>query len=242
MADLFNKFIVVGESNEGGFFLSLARRRGNDPLIVKSDGFEKNTPKSIFLAKKARFYVERCSLFLSVFLFVFLIWTNQQALANKGFWMGLIAIFLAYLCLFAPLIVLALLMNQIFFKKTNQWHACEHKAANMLLYCDEITLENLKKEGRCHPHCGSVQNGHRFTPVLLFFFCSFSYILNPDNARLAFLFYLIILSGLFATTRGAFDFILQYLFTTRKPTEEQLKEALRIAKIVREKMNSMKNI
>lgn len=230
-----------GDSNEEGFCISVAYKRGSGNAIftVKSRGYAEGILKSFSLKKKAKFHVEKLSLFLSPAIFLFFLYFNHTALTNMGLWMFPVTALLAYLCVFGVLILVVLATEQFFFKKTNQWHACEHKAVNMLLYCDEVTMENLKKESRHHSDCGTTDCEYRFGPAIFLFFCSFHYLVNFDNARLVFLLYLIILWSLFTATRGGFAFFLQYCFMTRKPTEEQLKETLRVAKIVREKMKEV---
>lgn len=119
-------------------------------------------------------------------------------------------------------------------KRSLQWHACEHKAGNLLDSNLDLTLDNMRKTSRFHSRCGT----QRVSVVMLFLLGEYLLLSLTKLSILSVLmwspWFLVIY-----VVACSFDFQLppsplQYL-TTRNPNEEQLEEALRVAQEIMEK-------
>ena len=131
------------------------------------------------------------------------------------------------------LIVLDLLIYAFFIlfleKESAQWHACEHKVANLLNKDLDLTMENLKRMSRLHPYCGT-QLASLLMLVLMgeYSLLVFTRISIEDSLLLIFVFISSYLSYLVMSGRRIITSPLQYL-STREPDEEKLWEALLVA-------------
>ncbi len=230
--------VFKGEANGSGFFLSVRSRKHGKIFTIESRDYNEGQNESLVQHLAANRKRSKYATLLSLLLFFLLVFSTYDCTTIPFLSYILITIFWFILTIYAALIFAVLATSQLFFKKENQWHACEHKAVNLLSHFDKITMENLKKESRCHLKCGTHKDIYRFGPVLFLFFCSFPYLIRPSSKCLVILLYLAIILGLYTTIKGGFNFFIQYFFMTKKPTEEQLKETLRVAKIIREEIAS----
>ena len=93
---------------------------------------------------------------LALFLFIYLptLFTTliEKATGDIGLWKGVIeggikiVIFIAYLLLVS-------LMKDI--RRTFEYHGAEHKSVFCYEAGEELTVENVKKQSRFHPRCGT---------------------------------------------------------------------------------------
>lgn len=113
-------------------------------------------------------------------------------------------------------------------KEYRRWHACEHKIANLLNRGLELTLENLRNISQLHSKCSS-QLGF---PIILALAGEYLILTLTKINILSSLLYvlcLILFLYLFIAYLLSAGLPFQYLLT-KKPTEEQFQEALRVAK------------
>lgn len=149
-----------------------------------------------------------------------------------GWDLGWISIAIFFFCdlFFCLNVAVLLLLFRFVDLEGTQWHACEHKTINLLRSDKKVSLENLKKAKRVHWDCGT-----GFSSLL--FVVSLGVLLLLKNGLLTWLwqeqiapwYILPFLWGLIGLSFGP-SLLLQYFFTTAEPTEEQLQEALDVAK------------
>lgn len=134
-------------------------------------------------------------------------------------------------------------------RQIREWHACEHKAINLLRSSASINMENLKKSSRINSHCGVVGtvsgSAAGRVPVCLRAFLFINYpvicwvyrpveslfINEPINQLVIFWcisipFWLMYV----ALSFSVISFLVQYFMTTAKPSEDKLEQSLELAK------------
>lgn len=151
---------------------------------------------------------------------------------------------------FFSVIVLSLFMINIlglindfveFFGGTSkclQWHACEHKVIRLLDKNLPLTLENLKKMKKEHLWCGTLIRMLILVtmPVYYFFgfnihqFKTFKIFIDRffNGSVTTILYFCIVVLIVFLLCQLA-SWLFQHFINTIEPTEEQLKEGLRVA-------------
>lgn len=125
-----------------------------------------------------------------------------------------------------PNAILNLSMFLVFFKITplSQIHAAEHKVINAIEKGLPLEVKTVQKQSRIHQRCG--------TNLLVLFFgiALIMYVTNnliPKIFLLRFMISFLFLIGLFSYWKQI-GFKIQEFFTTREPTDKQVKKAIKV--------------
>lgn len=127
-------------------------------------------------------------------------------------------------------IIFVLIISISLPKRLKQWHACEHRVAGLIEKNSDLTLENLRRTSCLNPRCGSEVISSIFLASLVTYL-----LLNLTCIPIIFC-RLILAASYFFLIVLPVSSPIQYLFT-KEPIEEQLEEALRVAKEFKEKLN-----
>lgn len=222
------KNLVEGHASATGFII----KRGAIRVSSKnySNKFSARVPRKSMIISVLCFIV---NIFLSSFLYTLITDSSCNERVSKIF-------------LFLGFAAFVLIWGFVMDKRVKQWHACEHKAANLIEQNIEPILENLKKVSPLATDCGSVVMSAFFFTCLLI--CALLTFMNVNSDFMlpifwsAFAGFLYLFRLTWILTRiPLLPYLLQYS-ALREPTQEQLEETLRVVKEFIEKEKQFKTV
>lgn len=209
---------ITGDADSTGFRIKRGKFR------ARSRNYQRNSQHQDLPIKKLEIFFYRLIFFSLAghILLSFLIWNGIFR-----FCLSMILLVILDLCIYGAF---ACFLD----KEFRRWHACEHKVIHLINKTPDLTLENLRKMKRLHGNCGSLL----FALITLTLLGEYL-LLTLTGGIINYLWDIVCIVCLagFLSFFGL-GLLSQYLLFTAEPTEEQLKEALRVAKEFVEKLNT----
>lgn len=234
-----------GESNSSGFEIGFYEKSGSKITKTiaetRSRNYDPNGALKKAVSKKIK-VIKFLSLF---FLITTILWSSHIIFTGKAIVTveknDLFSQILFNSCIYFFLTAISFLITMVMrpniffnlYKDSRQWHACEHKVGHLFEKKLPINLGNLRKMRRVHRHCEAVAEFFQVRlPIFLF---AAAYLFTFYIGRLGLLSALAVIGVVIVILVVVLNIIV-YVFTTSEPTEEQLRETLRVAKEFKAKL------